>query len=141
MIPFPSVLVRVKFALMTRLARMVVSGLPHHVTQRGNRREAIFFEDGDQEIYRDLLGEQARKADVEVWAYCLRPNHVHLILNPRQARDAERESWRRQFDNWHHAGLSGRAPVVLPSITAGITIKHMQTISLKDLRRTSGRAG
>jgi hypothetical protein len=56
---FPSVLVRVKFALMTRLARMVVSGLPHHVTQRGNRREPIFFEDGDQEIYRDLLGEQA----------------------------------------------------------------------------------
>jgi putative transposase len=68
---------------MTRLARMVVSGLPHHVTQRGNRREPIFFEDGDQEIYRDLLGEQARKADVEVWAYCLMPNHVHLILNAR----------------------------------------------------------
>jgi REP element-mobilizing transposase RayT len=39
----------------------------------------------DQGIYRDLLGEQARKADVEVWAYCLMPNHVHLILNPRQA--------------------------------------------------------
>ena len=70
---------------MTRLARMVVSGLPHHVTQRGNRRESIFFEDGDQEIYRDLLGEQARKADVEVWAYYLMPNYVHLILNPRQA--------------------------------------------------------
>ena len=39
----------------------------------------------DQEIYRDLLGEQVRKADVEVWAYCLMPNHVHLILNPRHA--------------------------------------------------------
>jgi hypothetical protein len=48
---FASVLVRVKFALMTRLAGMVVSGLPHHVMQRGNRREPIFFEDGDQEIY------------------------------------------------------------------------------------------
>jgi putative transposase len=52
---------------MTGLARVVVSGLPHHVTQRGNRREPIFIEDGDQEIYRDLLGEQARKAEVEVW--------------------------------------------------------------------------
>jgi putative transposase len=51
---------------MTRLERTVVSGLPHRVTQRGNRREPIFFEDGDQEIYRDLLGKQARKADVEV---------------------------------------------------------------------------
>ena len=70
---------------MTRLARLVVPGLPHHVTQRGNRREVIFFEDGDQEIYRDLLAEQARKAQVEVWAYCLMPNHVHLILAPRTA--------------------------------------------------------
>jgi hypothetical protein len=63
---FPSVLFRGELAFMTRLARMVVSGLPHHVTQRGNRRKSIFFEDGDREIYRDLLGEQARKADVEV---------------------------------------------------------------------------
>ena len=70
---------------MARLARTVVAGLPHHVTRRGNRREAIFFEDGDQEVYRDLLAEQTRKAGVEVWAYCLMPNHVHLILNPMRA--------------------------------------------------------
>jgi putative transposase len=67
---------------MTRLARIVVPGLPHHVTQRGNRREPIFFEAGDQEVYRDLLAEHARKAGVEVWACCLMPNHVHLILTP-----------------------------------------------------------
>ena len=70
---------------MTRLARMVFPGVPHHVTQRGNRREAIFFEDGDHEIYRDLLAEQSRKAKVEVWAYCLMPNHVHLIMAPETA--------------------------------------------------------
>src|ERR1700677_508374 len=70
---------------MTRLARMVVPGLPHHVTQRGNRREAIFFEDGDQAIYCDIVAEQLRKSDVEVWAHCLMPNHVHLILKPREA--------------------------------------------------------
>jgi putative transposase len=67
---------------MARFARIVVPGCPHHVTARGNRREPIFFEDGDQEIYRDLLAEQMRKAEVEVWAYCLMPNHVHLILCP-----------------------------------------------------------
>lgn len=67
---------------MTRHALIIVPGLPHHVTQRGNRREAMFFEDGDQEIYRDLLSEQCLKAEVEVWAYCLMPNHVHLILTP-----------------------------------------------------------
>ncbi len=48
-------------------------------------REAIFFEDGDQEIYRDLLAEQTCKAGVEAWAYCLMPNHVHLILKPNTA--------------------------------------------------------
>jgi putative transposase len=70
---------------MARFARVVVPGLPHHVTQRGNRREPIFFEDGDQDIYCDLLAEQTRKAGVEVWAYCLMPNHVHLILVPATA--------------------------------------------------------
>ena len=67
---------------MSRLARIVVPGCPHHVTQRGNRRAAIFFEDGDQEIYRDLLAEQAGRYAVSAWAYCLMPNHVHLILTP-----------------------------------------------------------
>jgi putative transposase len=44
---------------MARLARIVVPGLPHHVTQRGNRREPIFLEPGDQDIYRRILSKQA----------------------------------------------------------------------------------
>lgn len=67
---------------MARLARVVVPGLPHHVTQRGNRRQPIFFEPGDQELYIDLLAESCRKLGVEVWAFCLMPNHVHLIMVP-----------------------------------------------------------
>jgi putative transposase len=55
------------------------------VTQRGNRREAIFFEHGDHEIYLDLLAEQTLKAGVAVWAYRLMPNHVHLILKPTRS--------------------------------------------------------
>src|SRR6201999_2701163 len=82
MIPIPGAFFVVIFT-MARLARMVIAGLPHHVTQRGNRREPIFFQDGDQGVYRDLLAEQTHKAGVEVWAYCLMPNHVHLILVPR----------------------------------------------------------
>jgi putative transposase len=72
---------------MARLARIVIPGLPHHVTQRGNRREAIFFQDGDHEVYLDLLAEQTLKAGVAVWAYCLMPNHVHLILKPAHRGD------------------------------------------------------
>jgi hypothetical protein len=51
-----------------------VPGLPRDVTARGNRREPIFFESSDQEIYRDLVAKQMRKAEVEARAYCLRPN-------------------------------------------------------------------
>ena len=68
---------------MSRLARMVLPGIPHHVTQRGNRREQTFFEDGDYALYLDLLAEGAERAGVEIWSYCLMPNHVHIIAVPR----------------------------------------------------------
>lgn len=80
---------------MARLARIIVPGLAHHVTQRGNRREPIFFEPGDQEVYRDLLAGQAAKARVAVWAYCLMPNHVHLILVPEDEEGFGRPIARR----------------------------------------------
>jgi putative transposase len=70
---------------MARLARVVAAGLPHHVTQRGNRRQPVFFGDDDYETYRTLLAEGCRAAGVAIWAYCLMPNHVHLILVPRDA--------------------------------------------------------
>ncbi|MBR0849993.1 transposase [Bradyrhizobium diazoefficiens] len=67
---------------MARLARVVIPGHPHHVTQRGNGRSRTFFGDGDYALYRDLLAANCREAGVEVWAWCLMPNHVHLILVP-----------------------------------------------------------
>jgi len=70
---------------MARLARAVFPGLPHHVTQRGNGRARTFFSDNDYRLYRDLLAEHAAAAQVEVWAWVLMPNHVHLILVPQDA--------------------------------------------------------
>ena len=70
---------------MARLARAVAAGVPHHVTQRGNRRQPTFFGDADYELYRELLAGSCRRQGVAVWAYCLMPNHVHLILVPAQA--------------------------------------------------------
>ncbi len=70
---------------MTRIARIVLPGVPHHVTQRGNRGERIFFGDDDYALYRDWLAESRRRFDVEVWAYCQMPNHAHLILTPSDA--------------------------------------------------------
>jgi putative transposase len=67
---------------MARLARVVAPGLPHHVTQRGNRRQQVFFGEEDYRLYRALLAEGCRAAGVAIWAWCLMPNHVHLILVP-----------------------------------------------------------
>ncbi len=61
---------------------MTVPGIPHHVTQRGNRRERIFLEPGDEALYLDLMSTQLRRHDVACWAYRLMPDHVHLILTP-----------------------------------------------------------
>ena len=58
---------------MARLARIVLAGIPHHVTQRGNRRAPVFFEPDDYRYYLKLLAEAAQKAETEVWAYCLMP--------------------------------------------------------------------
>ena len=67
---------------MARMARVVVPGIPHHVTQRGNRRQPVFFEDADCRACLALLSGFAVKAETAVWAYCLMPNQVHLILVP-----------------------------------------------------------
>ncbi|TMJ40938.1 MAG: transposase [Alphaproteobacteria bacterium] len=67
---------------MARLARLVVPGLPHHITQRGNGRQRTFFADADYALYRDLLAENLKAAGVACWAWVLMPNHVHLILVP-----------------------------------------------------------
>jgi putative transposase len=70
---------------MTRIARVVVPGAPHHVTQRGHRGERIFAAADDYALYRDWLTESFRRFGVAVWAYCQMPNHVHLILTPADA--------------------------------------------------------
>ncbi len=67
---------------MARLARVVVPGVPHHLTQRGNRRQATFFNDEDYAAYLALMTEWCGRCGVGVWAYCLMPNHVHLIVVP-----------------------------------------------------------
>ena len=68
---------------MARIARVVAPGFPHHVTQRGNRRQKTFFCDDDYQAYLDLMAEWCQKCQVDIWAWCLMPNHVHLIAVPQ----------------------------------------------------------
>jgi REP element-mobilizing transposase RayT len=67
---------------MGRLARVVASGIPHHVTQRGNRRQQPFFCEDDYREYISLMAEWCHQYAIKVWAYCLMTNHVHLAVLP-----------------------------------------------------------
>jgi putative transposase len=81
---------------MTRLPRLVLPRYPNHVAQRGKRSQQTFFEDGDYILYRDLLADAAKRAGAEVWAYCLMPNHVHVIVVP-----SDEDGLRRTFADAH----------------------------------------
>jgi putative transposase len=96
---------------MPRTARIVVPGIPHHVTQRGNRRLPTFFCDDDYKRYLEIMAELCSQKQVEIWAYCLMPNHVHLIAVPETKEslaEAIGEAHRRY--TWlinSHQGWSG----------------------------------
>ena len=95
---------------MARLARVEVVDCPHHITQRGNRKLQTFYSDADYRTYIKLLAESKAKADVSVWAYCLMPNHVHLVAVPSSSgglaklvqHPHRRYAWRiNRRMNWH----------------------------------------
>ncbi|MEQ1887311.1 MAG: transposase [Bryobacteraceae bacterium] len=90
---------------MSRIARIVLTGVPYHITQRGNGRQQVFFDDGDYRLYIDLLRENAAKAGFVVWGYCLMPNHVHLIGVPAQETSFSRALGRTHADFARHFNL------------------------------------
>ena len=67
---------------MARQARIVVPGAPHHITQRGNYGQDVFFTDDDRRSYLSFLRESTQKYGLRVTAYCLMTNHVHLVAIP-----------------------------------------------------------
>lgn len=67
---------------MSRIPRVVVPGYPHHVTQRGNRRQPTFFGDNDYRAYMRLVANEMPQAGAKIWAYCLMSNHVHFVAVP-----------------------------------------------------------
>ena len=67
---------------MPRIARIIAAGYPHHVTQRGNNRATVFFDDEDRQTYLQLLAGYAQKQNLQIWAYCLMSNHLHLLAVP-----------------------------------------------------------
>jgi putative transposase len=77
---------------MPRRPRVVIPDVAHHVTQRGNNRQPVFFSPGDYRLYLDLLIRYSRLAGVHILGYCLMTNHVHLVLVP-EAEDSLVAPW------------------------------------------------
>jgi putative transposase len=69
------------------MSRAIAVGYPHHITQRGNYRQTVFREAEDYTHYLELLHHYTRRHHLEIWAYCLMPNHVHFVGVP-EADDA-----------------------------------------------------
>jgi putative transposase len=82
---------------MPRVARIVIPGLPDHITQRGNNRQDVFFVDDDRRTYLALLKEQSERFGLAVVGYCLMGNHVHLIATPSAEGSLARAVGRTHF--------------------------------------------
>lgn len=67
---------------MARLARVIAPGFPHHIIQRGNRRQRVFFNDDDRRTYLELLEKYTKTEGIKIAAYCLMDNHVHIVATP-----------------------------------------------------------
>jgi len=68
---------------MPRTARIIIPGFIYHVTQRGNNRQDIFFNDNDYILYLKRIAEYSNDLEVKIYAYCLMKNHVHFIVEPK----------------------------------------------------------
>lgn len=75
---------------MPRVARIVGINHPHHITQRGNNRAPVFFDEKDRKFYLKTLVQYSSKYAIEIWAYCLMENHVHLLVVPKKEESLAR---------------------------------------------------
>lgn len=82
---------------MPRVARIVVPGIPHHVTQRGNNQQSVFFTDDHRRLYLAFLQQYAEQWGMIVHAYCLMTNHVHLVATPKEPYSLARAVGRTNF--------------------------------------------
>ncbi len=95
---------------MPRVARVVVSGAPHHITQRGNNRQDVFFVDDDRRAYLAFLKAKSEIYGLEILGYCLMTNHVHLVAIPRTEDSLAKAIGRTHFAYTHYINqLHGRS--------------------------------
>src|SRR5260370_14302686 len=83
---------------MGRIARLVAQGVPHHITQRGNARQIVFNDAKDRRVYLELLRYYTEKFRLQIWAWCLMSNHIHLLAVPETVESLKRTLGRTHYD-------------------------------------------
>lgn len=82
---------------MPRVARIVLPGQPHHITQCGNNRQDVFFVDDDRQVYLDFLQAHCELYGFTVLGYCLMSNHIHLVGTPTREDSLAKAIGRTHF--------------------------------------------
>ncbi len=83
---------------MARIARVVVPEIPHHITQRGNNRQDVFFTDEDRRLYLRTLADKSERFGLRILAYCLMTNHIHLVAVPMRPDSLAKAVGRTHFE-------------------------------------------
>jgi putative transposase len=91
---------------MSRIARVAVPDVPYHITQRGNGRRIVFYNDVDRQTYLRLLARSAAEHRMNIQAYCLMGNHVHLVAVPQRADSLARALGRAHADFARYRNVS-----------------------------------
>ena len=95
---------------MPRIARIVIPGCAHHITQRGNNQQDVFFVDDDRRAYLSLLKRAAAQHGLVIHGYCLMTNHIHLIATPKDEDSLAKAMGRTHFAYTQHVNqLHGRS--------------------------------
>lgn len=84
---------------MPRVARGLADGLIYHIINRGNGRQLVFHAEGDYRAFVNLMVEASERYPVKVLAWCIMPNHFHLLVSPERADDLSR--WMQWFMTSH----------------------------------------
>ncbi len=137
---------------MPRIARTVFDGVPHHITQRGNRREDVFFTDADRHAYLEWMREYCAKYQVQVLAYCLMTNHLHVVavpprdtalenlFRPLHTRYAQRVNRARSWKGHLWQGRFFSSPLDEPYLWAAVRYVERNPVRARMVRKAENYA-
>lgn len=121
---------------MARKARIVVEGLPHHIMQRGNYGQEVFFDDEDYRTYLEWVMYYSERYCLKILGYCLLPNHIHFIVIPDKKSSMSRvfnivnmkyaQYMNKKMEEKGHLWQGRYYSCVMDDLYVAIALKHIE---------------